>query len=103
MNKKRLWKKNQMLLMATTMLAGCGEGSDSGFIAPVKPGSEQTQYYAQDVVRQNSSAGTFYVDLSTNIGSSDGTETALNQVTALSSDADCRVVSQNNNGFTLKA
>ncbi|WP_275725722.1 Ig-like domain-containing protein [Vibrio furnissii] len=106
MSKKRLWNKNSLLLAvltASAMLTGCGEGSDSGFVAPVKPGTEQTQYYAQDVVRQNSSAGTFYVDLSTNIGSSDGTETALNQVTALNSDADCRVVSQNNNGFTLKA
>ncbi len=92
-----------MLLMATTMLAGCGEGSDSGFIAPVKPGTEQTQYYAQDVVRQNSSAGAFYVDLSTNIGSNDGTKVALSQVTALGSDADCRVVSQDSSGFTIKA
>ncbi len=91
------------ILAAVSMLTGCGEGSDSGFVAPVKPGTEQTQYYAQDVVRQNSSAGTFYVDLSTNIGSSDGTETALDQVTALNSDAGCRVVSQSNNGFTIKA
>ncbi|MCG6215972.1 hypothetical protein K6U30_06605, partial [Vibrio furnissii] len=102
---KQLWYKNSVLLAvltASAMLTGCGEGSDSGFVAPVKPGAEQTQYYAQNVVRQSSSTGTFYVELSTNIGRDDGTKAALNQVTVLSSDADWRVVSQNNNGFTLK-
>ncbi|WP_158108435.1 Ig-like domain-containing protein [Vibrio furnissii] len=103
---KRLLKKNKLplaIFVTIIMLAGCGEGSDSGVVTPVKPGKEQNQFYAQDVVRQNSLAGLFYVDLSTNIGSDDGTKAALNQVTVLSSDADCRVISQNNSGFTLKA
>ncbi|WP_158108434.1 Ig-like domain-containing protein [Vibrio furnissii] len=103
---KRLLKKNKLplaIFVTIIMLAGCGDGSDSSVAAPVKPGQEQTKFYAQDVVRQNSLAGLFYVDLSTNIGSDDGTKAALNQVTVLSSDADCRVISQNNSGFTLKA
>ncbi|WP_275725719.1 Ig-like domain-containing protein [Vibrio furnissii] len=106
MSEKRLWNKNSLLLAVLTvsaMLTGCGDGSDSGVVEPVKPDKEQPRFFAQDVVRQSSSAGTFYVDLSTNIGSDDGTKAALNQVTALSSDADCRVVSQNSSGFTLKA
>ncbi|WP_158108433.1 Ig-like domain-containing protein [Vibrio furnissii] len=103
---KRLLEKNKLplaILAIMIMLAGCGEGSDSGVVTPLKPGKEQNQFYAQDVVRQNSLAGLFYVDLSTNIGSDDGTKAALNQVTVLSSDADCRVVAQNSNGFTIKA
>ncbi|EJF7266800.1 hypothetical protein M8475_004722, partial [Vibrio parahaemolyticus] len=106
MSKQQLWKKSKVLMAAwvtSTMLVGCGEYSDSGVVAPIKPGTEHTQYYAQDVVRQSSSAGLFYVDLSTSIGSDDGTKASLHQVTELNSGTDCHVISQNNKGFTIKS
>lgn len=83
-------------------LFGCGKDSDDDFLNYSGSVSDQTLYYAQDVVRQSSSSGNMYIDLSMNMGSNDGTNVALSQVISLNPSSDCDILSLNSNGVTIK-
>ncbi|MGR5448155.1 hypothetical protein ACPV47_25020, partial [Vibrio jasicida] len=97
-------RKTLLVIAIATGLSGCGGGDSSpdNTPAPTPPASE-TFYYAQDAVRQSSPTEQFYVDLSSNMESSDGSVVTLTGVTPLIPDDTCDVISQDSRGFTIKA
>lgn len=98
-----IYKMRFYILAFSVIFMGCRIDTDSNSNTDIvtPPDTNQTNYYAQDILRRNLSLGMFYVDLSSHIGSFDGTKVALNQVTDLTSDVDCHVLSQNSSGFLI--
>ncbi|HDM8224825.1 TPA: hypothetical protein P0E24_002369 [Vibrio campbellii] len=99
-------RKTLLVIAIASGLSGCGgDGSSSDnkpTPTPPAPGSE-TFYYAQDSVRQSTPTEQFYVDISSNMESSDGTLVSLTSVTPLVNDDSCDVLSQDSRGFTINA
>lgn len=97
------------LSMAVSLtLYGCGGGSDeseetSPLIEAPANSNFGTLYYAQDIIRQSTPSDTFYVDLSNGMESSDGSSVKLTSVIPLSDDNSCEVISQDGDGFTIRA
>lgn len=94
------------IILLTTLSACNGGGesntNDSGSISGANNGS--VIYYVQDkMVESGINQQLLYIDLSENMEASDGSATALIDVTPLSQDTECTVVSQNSHGFSINA
>ncbi|MEZ8608677.1 MULTISPECIES: adhesion domain-containing protein [unclassified Vibrio] len=101
-------KKANLLQVALILaVSGCngdsGVGSTSGPDSPDRPDQSNVLYSVQDTMQHTKPRETFYVDLSNNMESSDGTPVALLNVESLNSDYHCDVVSNDQNGFYIKA
>ncbi|MFA0058038.1 Ig-like domain-containing protein, partial [Vibrio echinoideorum] len=93
-------------LVSSAALVGCGgEGSNANSTPPdYEPnGSNETLYYAQDVLRETNLVSTFYVDLAGNIEASDGSEVTLTSVSPLGNHKTCEPISVYRQGFTIDA
>ncbi|MFB1076388.1 beta-prism lectin domain-containing protein [Photobacterium damselae] len=100
-------KKNLYPLVIILSLSGCGGDSKSGHpdsnIKPENPNNSGTLFYAQDIIRQSAPIDLFYIDISSAIETSDGSDSSLLNVTQLNIDDNCRVISQDSKGFTINA
>ncbi|PQJ50371.1 hypothetical protein BTO01_25885 [Vibrio jasicida] len=93
-----------IVIMIASSIFGCGgDSAPDNTPAPTPPPVSDTFYYAQDAIRHSSPSEQFYVDLSNNMESSDGSLVSLTRVTSLIADDTCDVVAQDSKGFTIRA
>ncbi|PTQ06007.1 adhesion domain-containing protein [Vibrio sp. ZF 223] len=94
-------------IILLTILSGCNGGGDSSIgdsETTSGANNDRVIYYVQDkMVESGINQQPLYIDLSENMEASDGSAAALIDVTPLSQDTECAVVSQSSHGFSITA
>lgn len=98
--------KTLLQILALALLNGCG-GEDNNIdrnqnVDALQP-SSQTSYKAIDALRVGQLSNEFYLDLSTNMSSSDGSDVAIIDVSSMDSDDSCRPLYIDDKGFAIDA
>ena len=103
---KKHTTNNILLFLFVSVLYGCGsEGNNTASNQEVDTASPNTEtlYQAVDAIRTGPLSETFYLDLSNNISSNDGSEVSVIHVASMSSDSFCAPISVDDKGFTIDA
>ncbi|PTQ06008.1 hypothetical protein CWO13_01595 [Vibrio sp. ZF 223] len=103
---KKHTTNNILLFLFVSVLYGCGaEDNNTASNQEVETASPNTEtlYQAVDAIRTGPLSETFYLDLSNNISSNDGSEVSVIHVASMSSDSFCDPISADDKGFTIDA
>ncbi|MCK8084000.1 hypothetical protein [Vibrio sp. 1CM8B] len=103
---KKHTTNNILLFLFVSVLYGCGaEGNNTANNQELDTASPNTEtlYQAVDAIRTGPLSETFYLDLSSNISSNDGSEVSVIHVASMSSDSFCAPISVDDKGFTIDA
>lgn len=99
-------KQSHSLLLISAVLNGCGGESSSDTNDRETSNTNtntQTVYLASDAFRTGELSQELYLDLSNNIGSNDGSDVAIVNVTSMSADSSCEPLYINDVGFAIDA
>lgn len=98
--------KTLLQILALALLNGCereDNNIDRNQNVDVLQPSSQTSYKATDALRVGQLSNEFYLDLSTNMSSSDGSDVAIIDVSSMDSDDSCRPLYIDDKGFAIDA
>ncbi|CAH6844818.1 hypothetical protein VCHA36P166_10086 [Vibrio chagasii] len=107
-NDMNKFTNNLILVFVAAILNGCGEGSSNNDTGNNQSSEKPTQntkvsYSAIDALRTSQLSDEFYVDLSKNINSSDGSDVSITNVRVMGTDRSCQPLYIDDKGFTIEA